>query len=446
MNEILMEQTDFLKDDHQKVNFYALETNKSGLLSQIATVVQNVLNNFGSILITLYLLSPSFCMLREDVSRSYLISALFIGTGICALVVTLCSNKFTVTGSNRLGYLVCLLMLFERKRCDAAGDIYAMGPDMRTAEWLQKLNEIQGGVIITCIVQLFFGLIDMNFLVKFIRPVSIAPTMILIGLFVTKTSAMRMASSSPFLFVITIGLMFCVHSVVYNCSDEKQKSVKLRNKLYVGAICVIVMWSLCAVLSTFELLWMHSAARTDIYTGVYNYISMFRCSFPFQWGIPEWKSESIFPVLPAAFITVFEILANFHNRQKKTSETDELQTTSMLIKLEAILCLVMNSMGVVIGLNVGVKKDGRKLTDICTATVLIAVAFSGSLCAFFTMIPEPIVGALIFMTFLSAILEGFDMLKFIDLKLAKNIYVLGISLFMAFVRKLPIIYLITFNC
>lgn len=189
-NVILKLKINYAAKKSQKINLFFTISSWAYIFLiwlRFSSLLQNVLNTLGSILITSYLTSTCFCMLREDVSRSYLISALLLGAGICILILALCSVKwenfslgvlvfrylftdepnksqdifcrFVVTGSNRLGYLVCILMLFQTKHCQGSGDIYAMGPELRTAEWRHRLNELQGAVMITCGVQLLISLL-----------------------------------------------------------------------------------------------------------------------------------------------------------------------------------------------------------------------------------------------------------------------------------------------
>ncbi|XKL63353.1 hypothetical protein PGB90_005717 [Kerria lacca] len=396
----------------QNSNTYKSEykTKNAGckIYDNFTLIVENFLNLLGSVLIVTYLLASPCCMLKEEIGRSYLISGLLTSAGISCLIVGIISSKLTITGAHRLGYLVCTLVFLkqENQYCPSYGDIYAMGQQRRTLEWQKRLQVIQGAVFAACTVQILIALVG-NYSVSL--PVAIAPTIILCSISVMKTSAVDMAVTCWSLFI-----------------------------LYVGLLSVIGVWIICAVLSSFELVWIRSAARTDVYTGVLNYAATFRISYFFQWGLPKWKLDAISIILPAAFISIFEILANYYIISGKQSRGKVLPSEyNLLLKnnwtifiiWEAFLCLISTMIGVALGVNVTYKKTKQKFHEIFVGIALILIASWGTFCALLVTIPEPIMAAFSFLVFLFMLFEGINLIQCINMKLNRNLHVLGVSLF-----------------
>lgn len=65
-----------------------------------------------------------------------------------------------------MGYVICILIFLNQEEltCPGSGDIYAMGVTERTHEWQQRLQMVQGAVIIACIMQFFSGILGNNLL------------------------------------------------------------------------------------------------------------------------------------------------------------------------------------------------------------------------------------------------------------------------------------------
>ncbi|MEJ2084381.1 MAG: solute carrier family 23 protein, partial [Acidobacteriota bacterium] len=131
---------------------------------------QHYLTMFGATVAIPLVLSGPLGMSDDPVAISWLIGTMFVVSGIATLLQTTWGNRLPLVQGGTFALLTPAIAIAGMAALSEAG-------------WELRLRHIQGAVIIGSLVEVAIGYSGMvGRLLKFVGPVSIAPTIALIGL------------------------------------------------------------------------------------------------------------------------------------------------------------------------------------------------------------------------------------------------------------------------
>jgi len=140
--------------------------------------LQHYLTMFGSTLAIPLLLAPAFGI-SDPVELGWLIATMFFVSGITTLLQTTWGNRLPIVQGGTFSFLAPTIAI-----CGMAA--------LSNAGWEVRMQHVQGAIIAGSIVEMGVGATGLvGRLLRFVGPITIAPTIALIGLALFKFGAPR---------------------------------------------------------------------------------------------------------------------------------------------------------------------------------------------------------------------------------------------------------------
>ena len=137
---------------------------------------QHYLTMFGSTVAIPLLLAPALGI-TDPVELSWLISTMFVVSGITTLLQTTFGNRLPIVQGGTFSFLAPAFAI-----CGMAA--------LATSGWEVRMQHVQGAVILGSFVEIFMGYSGLvGRILRWVSPVTIAPTIALIGLSLFKFGA-----------------------------------------------------------------------------------------------------------------------------------------------------------------------------------------------------------------------------------------------------------------
>lgn len=269
--------------------------------------VQHFLTCFGSTVSIPLILAPAFCLGDNDhgnLVKAYLISTIFVGSGICTLLQSTFGNRLPLLQGGTFSFLTptFALMSLAQFQCsnivemacisgnDASGNWSAyedklccevgadcgdfansttMYKDVNNLNeptlvewdevWQRRLREVQGAIITASLVELGIGLTGLvGIFLQLISPLAIAPVITLIGMSLYKP-AVEMAGkcwtiSGLTIFSVVLFSQYLrnVDVPIFKYSIQEKKVTRTRYplfKVFPVLLGLVTSWTLCAFLT-----------------------------------------------------------------------------------------------------------------------------------------------------------------------------------------------------
>jgi len=212
-------------------------------------------------------------------------------------------------------------------------------------------------------------------------------------------------------------------------------------ELYPVILGVAIVW-IFAVILTVAGAYDHASTlgqrncRTDR-LGLVSAAPWVRFPYPFQWGSPTF--DDVFGVMAAAFASLIESMGGFYAASRLAGATPPPPyVISRGIGWQGIGLLLNGCWGTFTGTTVapenvglvGLTRVGSRRTVQVAAGFMFFFSVFGKFGAVFASIPQPIVAAILCITFGMVVGTGISHLQFVNMNLIRNIFVVGFSLFM----------------
>ncbi|KAI0242472.1 Solute carrier family 23 member 2 [Lamellibrachia satsuma] len=189
---------------------------------------------------------------------------------------------------------------------------------------------IQGAIVVASFAEVLIGLIGgMGFLLRYIGPLTIAPTISLVGLPLAPVAA-SFCAKHWWIAVMTIALVVIFSQYLRGTglpcmSYSSEKGFRMKTyrvfHLYAVVLAIAIAWGVCALLTVYDVLpadpaaWGH-LARTDVKMYQITKASWFRFPYPFQWGLPTVSAAAVCGMLAAVFAAMIEAIGSFYAAAK----------------------------------------------------------------------------------------------------------------------------------
>lgn len=393
---------------------YSIEDNPP-TLETIILGFQHYLTMFGSTVAIPLLLAPAFGI-ENPVEKGWLIATMFFVSGITTLMQTTWGNRLPIVQGGTFSFLAPTFAI-----CGMAA--------LANAGWEVRIQHVQGAIIAGSLVEILVGTSGMvGRLLKFVGPITIAPTIALIGLALFKFGAPEAGRHWP------IGGLTIVLIIVF--------SQYLRRKhrtfeLYPILLAIVTAWVVAAILTSFGIFQVGHPAYTSL-DNLKN-APWFRIPYPFQWGFPQFGAAAFVGMLAGYIASMVESIGDYYACARLSgAPTPDKKTINKGITFEGIGCLVAGIFGTGNGTTsysenigaIGLTRVGSRRVVQTGAVIMILLGTVSKFGALFTTIPQPIVGGMYCAMFGMIAAVGLSNLQFVDLNSARNLFVLGFAFFM----------------
>jgi len=290
----------------------------------------------------------------------------------------------------------------------------------------------------------------MGAMLKYIGPLTIAPTISLVGLPLYDTAGYY-AGSQWGVALVTIFFITLFSQVlkekhvpvpVYKRGSGFKKGNLQIFKLFPILLAILVCWALSGILTATNALPVGSRARTDSRLEVLYKSVWFRFPYPGQWGMPIVSAASVFGMLAGVLASMVESVGDYYACARLSgAPPPPRHAINRGLGFEGIGCLLAGAWGSGNGTTsysenigaIGVTQVGSVRVIQFGALIMIILSMFGKFGALFTTIPDPIIGGIFVVMFGMITAVGLSALHFVSLESMRNLFVVGLSLFFGLV-------------
>uniref|UniRef100_W8C4N8 Solute carrier family 23 member 2 n=2 Tax=Ceratitis capitata TaxID=7213 RepID=W8C4N8_CERCA len=427
---------------------YAINENPPWYLS-IFLALQHYLTMIGAIVSIPFILTPALCMSDEDPDRGVIISTMIFVTGIVTILQATWGVRLPIVQGGTISFLVPTLAILSlpQWKCPAVEAIEALEEDERKNLWQTRMRELSGAIAVSALVQVVLGYTGLvGKILRFVTPLTIVPTVSLVGLTLFEHAA-DTASKHWGIAVGTTAMLTLFSQIMANVSVpfpayRKGHGIEIRSfqlfRMFPVLLTIAIMWGLCGILTVTNVFEEGHPSRTDVRLKVLTNAKWFYVPYPFQFGLPSVTLSGVLGMLAGVLACTVESLSYYPTvSQMAGAQSPPLHAINRGIGTEGLGTVLAGIWGAGNGTNtfgenvgaIGVTKVGSRRVIQWAAIIMIIQGVIGKFGAVFIMIPDSVVGGIFCVMFGMIIAFGLSTLQYVDLRSARNLYIIGLSIF-----------------
>ncbi|KAM3304823.1 nucleobase-ascorbate transporter 3 [Capsicum chacoense] len=363
--------------------------------------------------------------------KARVIQSLLFTSGVNTLLQTLIGTRLPTVMGPSFAYLISALSVIN----DLSGSNFRSEHE----RFEHTMRAIQGSLIVSSFINIILGYSQVwGNLTKFFSPVVVTPLVCVVGLglfgrgFPQVGDCIEIGLPMLILLIISQQYMQHVHRVAQSILER-----------FALLLCVGLIWAFAAIL-TVAGAYNHVKEQTKLscrvdHSFLLSSAPWVKVPYPFQWGTPIFRASHLFGMMGAALVSSAESTATFYAASRLAGATfPPAHVVSRSIGLQGIGQLFDGFFGAVVGTTASVENVGllgltrvgsRRVVQISTAFMIFFSIF-GKFGAFFAQIPIPIFAAIYCILYGIVAAIGISFSQFANKNSMRNIYVLGISLFL----------------
>lgn len=419
---------------------------------------QHYLMLLSSNLATPAIFATIMCAAGNKQVTATLMGNMLFACGLGTVLQTLFGTRLPIVQCPAFAYVVPMLAMIEIEEfaCPdfsivgntTVGDTNGLSQD---EYWQIRLNMLAGSGMVAAVVEIIIGASGMiNILLRFIGPLTVAPTIMMIGLGVTKLGfdmAGKHWGISLGTIVMIVVLSECIPKfsvrVPCRCGKCPKKIDIVFHKMFSVSIAVCVMWLLCYILTITDVFptdvtkYGHDA-RTDIRTEYLYESPWFSFPYPGRFGLPIFSTAMFVGMIAGVLTSVIESIGDYYTCARIAGAVPPPPSAvNRGILLEGIDCILAILVGSGFGVtscsqNIGVislTKVGSRRVVMVAGILMMFFGCFNKMSAFVVTVPDPIIGAAFIVLFAVLTAVGGSNLQYADLNSPRNMIVMGMSLF-----------------
>lgn len=376
---------------------------------------QHYLTMFGSTLAVPLLLAPALGI-EDPVEKGWLIATMFFVSGIATLLQTTFGNRLPIIQGGTFSFLAPTFAICGMAALSEAG-------------WEVRMQHVQGAIIAGALVEILVGASGLvGKMLRFVGPITIAPTIALIGLSLFKFGAPEAGRHWPIGGLTIVLIILC--------------SQYLRNRnrafeLYPILMAIVGAWVVAAICTATGVFPEGHPSHTSMAN--LEAAPWFRVPYPLQWGMPQFGLAAFVGMFAGYLASMVESIGDYYACARLSgAPTPNEKTINRGITFEGIGCLIAGLFGTGNGTTsysenigaIGLTRVGARRVVQAGAVIMIILGTVSKFGALFTTIPQPIVGGMYCAMFGMIASVGMSNLQFVNLNSARNLFILGFAFFM----------------
>ncbi|XP_078347816.1 solute carrier family 23 member 2-like [Oculina patagonica] len=320
--------------------------------------------------------------------------------------------------------------------------------------WKIRMREMQGAVMMTSLVQITVSLTGMiGFLLRFIGPLTIAPTITLMGISLFDVAAE--SAGTHWIISMTAVVLLVLFSQFLNKCEIPVPAYSKERGFYISRyplftsfsliLAILVMWMICAIVTAAggfpdDPSNPQYKARTDARIEVLKEAKWFRVPYPGQWGTPTVSFAGTFGMLCGLLASLLESIGDYYACARMSgAPPPPRHAMNRGIGAEGVGCLLAGAFGCGIDTTsyaenigaIGITKVGSLRVIQYAGLVMMTFGVLGKFGALFVTIPEPIIGGVFMVMFGMITSVGISNLQYADMNSSRNLFIVGFSLVFA---------------
>uniref|UniRef100_A0A665SXM8 Solute carrier family 23 member 2 n=1 Tax=Echeneis naucrates TaxID=173247 RepID=A0A665SXM8_ECHNA len=419
--------------------------------------LQHYLTCFSGTIAVPFLLAEAMCVGFDQWATSQLIGTIFFCVGITTLLQTTLGCRLPLFQASAFAFLaparVNHFLLFFLSTLFV--DLYTL------------YYQIQGAIIVSSLVEVCIGALGLpGILLKYIGPLTITPTVALIGLSGFQAAGER-AGKHWGIAMLTIFLVLLFSQYARNVhfplpiykAKKGWTSYRLQVfKMFPIIMAILVSWLLCFIFTVTDVFPPEKDkygfyARTDARQGILTAAPWFKIPYPFQWGLPTVTAAGVIGMMSAVVASIIESIGDYYACARLScAPPPPIHAINRGIFVEGISCVLDGLFGTGNGSTssspnigvLGITKVGSRRVIQYGAAMMLLLGLVGKFSALFASLPDPVLGALFCTLFGMITAVGLSNLQFVDLNSSRNLFVLGFSIFFglmlpSYLKKNPLV-------
>ncbi|XP_048585368.1 solute carrier family 23 member 1-like [Nematostella vectensis] len=423
---------------------------------------QHYLTMLGGTLTIPFILSGPMCFSNNPLVVAEVLSTMFFVSGITTLLQTTLGVRLPIIQGGSFSFLspTFAILSLPQFKCPAGtvtgeSNISSNATTVDSGDWRIRMREIQGAIMISSMFQIFIGFSGIvGFLLRFIGPITVAPTITLIGLSLFHVAAEHAGNHWGVAFT-TVALITIFSQMLTNI-EVPLPGYRFKKGFFVAhspvfrlfpiILAIFVSWMICAIVTAAggfpdDPKNPNFLARTDARTIVLRESKWFRFPYPGQWGTPTVSAAGVFGMLAGVLASIIESIGDYYACSRLCgAPPPPKHAVNRGIGMEGIGCLITGLWGSGNGTTsystnigaLGMTKVGSLRVIQFAGMILVVMGVIGKIGALFTTVPGPIVGGVFMVMFGIVAAVGISTLQFVDLNSSRNLFIIGLSLMLGF--------------
>ncbi|XP_036381877.1 solute carrier family 23 member 2-like isoform X1 [Megalops cyprinoides] len=422
--------------------------------------LQHYLTCFSGTIAVPFLLAEAMCVGFDQWATSQLIGTIFFCVGITTLLQTTLGCRLPLFQASAFAFLAPAraILSLEKWKCNATVVPVVNSTELMHTEhiWHPRIREIQGAIIVSSLIEVCIGALGLpGVLLKYIGPLTITPTVALIGLSGFQAAGER-AGKHWGIAMLTIFLVLLFSQYARNVqlplpiykAKKGWTSYRLQLfKMFPIIMAILVSWFLCFIFTVTDVFPPQKDrygfyARTDARRGILAAAPWFKIPYPFQWGLPNVTAAGVIGMLSAVVASIIESIGDYYACARLScAPPPPIHAINRGIFIEGLSCVLDGVFGTGNGSTssspnigvLGITKVGSRRVIQYGAALMLLLGLVGKFSALFASLPDPVLGALFCTLFGMITAVGLSNLQFVDLNSSRNLFVLGFSIFFGLV-------------
>ncbi|XP_038077946.1 solute carrier family 23 member 1-like isoform X2 [Patiria miniata] len=429
---------------------------------------QHYLTMFGATLAIPLLLADALCIKENLVAQGELIGTIFTVSGLVTLLQATLGVRLPIVQGGTFSFLgPALTILALEGECPSNTGIPS-NESMNATEdpsdmvidenelWMSRMRVVQGSIMVASIVEVIIGFTGLiGIMLRYIGPLTIAPTITLIGLSLFG-AASSFSSGHWGIAFLTIALMalfsqyiarFSIPCLGFSKEEGCHKISFPLFKMFPVILSVLTAWAFSAILTAAGAFPSDPEtygyqARTDLRVGVLEESAWIKIPYPGQWGVPRVTIAGIFGMLAGVFASIFESVGDYYACARLAgAPPPPVHAINRGIGIEGLGCILAGAFGSGSGTTsygenigaLGITKIGSRRAIQYGGLLMVLMGMFAKFGALFVTIPDPIIGGMFCVMFAMVTAVGISNLQFVNLNSTRNLFVIGFSLIMGFI-------------
>ncbi|XP_072122640.1 solute carrier family 23 member 2-like [Mobula birostris] len=418
--------------------------------------LQHYLTCFSGTIAVPFLLVDAMCVGFDQWATSQLIGTIFFCVGLTTLLQSTLGCRLPLFQASAFAFLAPAraILSLDKWKCNNTGITFTNSSEVVDTShiWHPRIREIQGAIIMSSLIEVLIGFLGLpGVLLSYIGPLTITPTVALIGLSGYQAAGER-AGKHWGIAMLTIFLVLFFSQYARNVKlplpiykyKKGWTAYKLQLfKMFPIILAILVSWLLCFIFTVTDVFPPDSNqygyyARTDARKGVLSVAPWFKVPYPCQWGVPTVSAAGVIGMLSAVVASIIESIGDYYACARLScAPPPPVHAINRGIMIEGLSCVLDGLFGTGNGSTssspnigvLGITKVGSRRVIQYGAVMMLLLGTVGKFSALFASLPDPVLGALFCTLFGMITAVGLSNLQFVDLNSSRNLFVLGFSIF-----------------
>lgn len=429
----------------KKWMIYGTEDKPESLIEAIFLGLQQYLIMFGATvavpLIVAGWIASTYNIPDETIRilSTDLITVQFLGAGIATLLQTWhkTGSGLPIVQGSSFSFLGSLFAIISASSIIAASEGFASVDDFiaNTDPWLRAttiLRYTTGAIIAGSFFEIILGYSGiMGKIKRVLTPVSIGPTIIIIGLSLYGAPAAVGTAEGWWEALMVVAFIVIFNQLI------GRKIVKIQ--MFSVIISLVLAWVIAALLTVAGVI---SGAPAVNFSPIQNVVAnnyYFRPPIPFPWGAPKIIPAFALGILAAYLASMVESVGDYHSVARMAEAPPPTEDMiSRGLGAEGLGCLIGGIFGAAGGYtsyseNIGsiglTRVASRYVFQVGGALILVLGGMITLWGAFMSSMPSPIVGGLYLTVFGLIAAVGVSVVSMADMKSSRNLFIIGVAMF-----------------